>query len=424
MRLCIGTAKGIVILDPSRDGAPLMVLADPSAVWCMAQDCADPNLIYAGSTEQIRGKGTLARSTDGGRTWTDVTPPLAREEEVWSVASSPAVKDRVFIGTSHARLFRSDDRGRVFKESDGFLKIPGRDRWTFPPPPHIPHVRSIAFDPHEPSTMYVGVEEGGIFRSRNDGASFESLNDGLYVDIHTVAVDSRDSRRLYATTGAGFFMSQRGQLMGTGDARPESHLHNPAAGKPARSREIFTAAAMGPPPSWRVGPTGADAMLFRSADRGESFTPISAEQNFGRGMVMRLKPDPDNGGFFAVCNDGAVMRATYRRVVTRNDRREIAARLRPRNNSMTRSSIHSGLGALGCGIVLARIIFARIEKRTVRISDPKASTRLPSHVDTERLLFLVFATEWVLLAIFVFADRLPAELQRFVSSPAYHQPPR
>jgi hypothetical protein len=73
-----------------------------------------------------------------------------------------------------------------------------------------------------------------------------------------------------------------------------------------------------------------------------------------------------------------------------------------------------GLAALGCGIVLARIIFARIEKRTVRISDPKASTRLPSHVDTERLLFMVFATEWLLLALFVFADRLPGELQRFL----------
>jgi hypothetical protein len=116
MRICIGTAKGIVILDPARGATPLMVLADPSAVWCVAQDCADPALIYAGSTEQIRGKGTLARSTDGGRTWTDVTPPLAREEEVWSVAASPAVKDRVFIGTSHARLFRSDDRGHIFKE--------------------------------------------------------------------------------------------------------------------------------------------------------------------------------------------------------------------------------------------------------------------------------------------------------------------
>jgi photosystem II stability/assembly factor-like uncharacterized protein len=313
MRLCIGTAKGIVILDPSRSGAPLMVLADPSAVWCMAQDCADPNLIYAGSTEQIRGKGTLARSTDGGRTWTDVTPPLAREEEVWSVAASPAVKDRLFIGTSHARLFRSDDRGRIFKESDGFLRIPGRDRWTFPPPPHIPHVRSIAFDPHEPSTMYVGVEEGGVFRSRNEGATFETLNDGLYEDVHTVAVDSRDSRRLYATTGDGFYLSQNAGQSWEQVRRGFNRSYTiPLLVSPPDRDDIFTAAAMGPPPSWRVGPTGPDAILFRSADRGESFTPISAEQNFGRGMLMRLKADPENNGsdFFAVSNDGTVMRAT------------------------------------------------------------------------------------------------------------------
>ncbi|MGA8642269.1 WD40/YVTN/BNR-like repeat-containing protein [Candidatus Binatus sp.] len=311
MRLCVGTAKGIVILDPARGATPLMVLADPSAVWCMAQDAADPNLIYAGSTEQIRGKGTLARSTDGGRTWTDVTPPLAREEEVWSVAASPAVKDRVFVGTSHARLFRSDDRGRVFKESDGFLRIPGRDRWTFPPPPHIPHVRSIAFDPHEPSTMYVGVEEGGVFRSRNEGATFETLNDGLYEDIHTVAVDSRDSRRLYATTGGGFYLSNNAGKSWEQVTRGLNRTYTIPLLVSAPDRDdLFTAAAMGPPPTWRVAPTGADAMLFRSADRGESFEPISAEQNFGRGMVMRIKADPENGGFFAVCNDGAVIRAS------------------------------------------------------------------------------------------------------------------
>jgi hypothetical protein len=73
-----------------------------------------------------------------------------------------------------------------------------------------------------------------------------------------------------------------------------------------------------------------------------------------------------------------------------------------------------GLSALGCGIIVARYVFARIEKRTVRISDPAASIRLPSHVDTERLLFMVVGTEWILLAIFVFADRLSGDLQRFV----------
>ncbi len=311
MRLCIGTAKGVVILDPSRRGAPVMVLADPSAIWCMAQDAVDPTLIYAGSTEHVRGRGALARSTDGGRTWADVTPSLAREEEIWSLAASPAVKDRVFVGTSHARLLRSDDRGRVFKECDGFLKIPGRDRWTLAPPPHIPHVRSIAFDPHEPSTMYVGVKAGGLFRSRNDGASFEPLNDGLNWDVHTVAVDSRDSRRLYAATGNGFYLSANAGKSWAQATRGLSRIHAiPLLVSAPDSETVFTAAAMGPPPTWRVGPAGADAVLFRSGDRGESFAPISTEQSFGRGMVMRLKADPDNGGFFAVCNDGAVLRAS------------------------------------------------------------------------------------------------------------------
>ena len=78
---------------------------------------------------------------------------------------------------------------------------------------------------------------------------------------------------------------------------------------PPDREEVFTAASMGPPPTWRVAPTGPDAILFRSDDRGESFAPISGEQSFGRGMVMRLKADPSNGGFFAVCNDGTVLRA-------------------------------------------------------------------------------------------------------------------
>ncbi len=109
MKLCVGTSKGIVVLDAERKGKPLMVLADPPSVWCMAQDCRDPGTIYAGSVDHThmgsaRGRMTLARSTDGGRTWADITPGIARNEDVWAIAAAPDAPGEIFIGTSHARL--------------------------------------------------------------------------------------------------------------------------------------------------------------------------------------------------------------------------------------------------------------------------------------------------------------------------------
>jgi len=311
VRLCVGTSKGIVILDPKRGGTPLLVLADPvSACWCMAQDCADPGVIYAGANAQTRGRVAVARSLDGGRSWADITPVQAREEEVWALAASPSVKDQVWVGTSHARLFRSDDRGRSYTECEAFLQIPGRERWTFPPPPHIPHVRSIAFDPRVPVLMYVGVEEGGVFRSRDGGRSFEPLNNGLYDDIHTVAIDPRDPRRLYATTGAGFYLSENG-----GGSWRQTHggitrsYTVPLLVQGADAEAIYTVAASGPPPRWQTGPAGADATIFRSDDRGESFRQMPTLHAWGRGMIMRLRPDPESGGFFGASNDGHVIRS-------------------------------------------------------------------------------------------------------------------
>ena len=310
MRLCVGTSKGMILLDPNRGGTPLLVLADPvSACWCMTQDAVDPGVIYAGTI--ARGRVVLARSIDAGRTWVDISPPLAREEEVWALAASPAVKDQVWVGTSHARLFRSDNRGRTFGECDAFLKIPGRDRWSFPPPPHIPHVRSIAFDPRSPATMYVGVEEGGVFRTRDGGRSFESLNSGLYEDVHTVAVDPRDGRRIYATTGRGLHVSNNGgdswRRVTAGISRSYTV---PLLVRGPDGETIYTVAAAGPPPRWMVAPSGADALLFRSDDRGEHFTELEGKA-WGRGMVMSLRADPETGGFFGASNSGQVIRGGH-----------------------------------------------------------------------------------------------------------------
>lgn len=312
MRLCVGTSKGIIILDPARGSTPLMVLADPSPIWCMAQDCADPGCIYAASNEVIaHGRNVFARSTDAGRSWTEMSPRNALEEEIWAMEASPQVAGQIFIGTSHGRLLRSDDRGRTFVELSGFLKVPGRDRWSFPPPPHVPHVRDIAFDPNHPDIMYVGVEEGGIFRTQDGGQTFESLNSGLYDDVHTVAVDPNDSRRLYATTGRGFYLSNNaGQSWRHVKAGFNRTYTVPLLVIGDEHSAIYTVAAATPPPMWRVGARGADSVMFRSDDQGESFHTVERGAGAQRAMVMRFRTVPGLvGDFFGICDDGTITRA-------------------------------------------------------------------------------------------------------------------
>jgi photosystem II stability/assembly factor-like uncharacterized protein len=286
-----------------------MALADPSPVWCMAQDCEDPGCIYAASNDVVaHGRAVFARSEDGGRTWIDMPPLHAREEEIWAMEASPQVAGQVYLGTSHGRLLRSDDRGRSFHELTAFLKVPGRDRWSFPPPPHIPHVRSISFDPSLPELMYVGVEEGGVFRTRDGGQSFESLNRGLYDDVHTVVVDPQNSSRLYAATGRGFYVSSNaGGAWRHVTAGFTRSYTVPLLVMGGEHPVIYTVAAAAPPPMWRVGARGADSMTFRSDDNGESFHAIERGTGVHRGMVMRFRAAPE-GDFFGVSDDGAVTR--------------------------------------------------------------------------------------------------------------------
>ncbi len=311
MRLCIGTSKGIVIIDSERARAPLAVIANPASIWCMAQGAGEPDIIYVGSVEPTHmgdgpASGTLSRSNDGGKTWADITPVGAYDEGVWAIAVPPDVRGEVYIGTAHARIFRSEDHGRIFRECTAFLNLPGRDRWTFPPPPHIPHVRAITFDPADSSTMYVGVEEGGVFRSRDRGAHFEALNRGLYPDVHSLAVDPTDSRRLYATTGRGFYLSDNAgsswKFVARGLSRP---YVVPLLVDAAGSGTLYTAGAAGAPPTWMA--SGADSILFVSTDNGRSFSSFTTD-GLWRGMVMAMLQSPQSpDDLFAVTSDGKVL---------------------------------------------------------------------------------------------------------------------
>jgi photosystem II stability/assembly factor-like uncharacterized protein len=212
----------------------------------------------------VTQEGALWRRT-ADHTWHLVhTRPVA--EDIWGCTADPRVEGRIYLGVSPALLYWSDDDGASWRPCEAIRRIPGYERWTFPPPPHLPHVRSVASDPQVLGAVYIGVEEGGIYRSEDHGETWESLNDGLYWDVHTV-VPAPEDMRLYATTGRGFYRSDDGghhwQHLMTGLDR---RYTVPLVVSQRRPGRLFTAAAATPPPGWRQG---ANAALYRSDDGGE-----------------------------------------------------------------------------------------------------------------------------------------------------------
>ena len=106
----------------------------------------------------VTKEGALWRRTDGDAWQLLHERPIA--EDIWAFAADPRVAGRLYLGVSPALLYWSDDGGASWKACEAIRRIPGYESWTFPPPPHIPHVRSVAPDPQVVGAVYIGVEEG------------------------------------------------------------------------------------------------------------------------------------------------------------------------------------------------------------------------------------------------------------------------
>ena len=315
MRLCVGTAKGIVILDPDRGAIPVMVLADPASVWALAQDSADPGLLYAGSMHNhqagsARGKSAVARSSDGGRTSIDITPGTIRDEDVWAIGTPPDGPGEVFIGTSHARLLHSKD-GHSFRECAALPEA----AWPRPldlsaasayPARTLDNLRSAQprYDVRR-SRRGRGIP---LTRPRQELRAPEpkdlprrSLYRGRYRGFAPPLCHHR-TRRLPFERRRGVWTYVRGL---------SRSYTVPLLVRSGPDAPIYTAAAAGPPPMWSMGAVGADALMFRSEDRGNTFRTIASgdgSTHATRGMVMRIVAAPDNGTLFGVLSDGSVIR--------------------------------------------------------------------------------------------------------------------
>jgi photosystem II stability/assembly factor-like uncharacterized protein len=232
-------------------------------------------MLFAGA----HGAGGLWVSSDQGRNWSPRADGI-EHRHIYSLALQYRGESAVlFVGTEPAALYRSDDLGASWQELAGLCKVPGTERWTFPPPPHLAHVKNIAFHPSAPETLYVCIEQGALLKSVDDGqtwfeeAGYASNEDFFENDNHRVRIRRSNANELFMCGGEGLYFSANAGREWQHLTGRDHRVGYPDAMfiDPHDDNVIYMAGPRFAPRRW--GESGvADPTVMRSLDGGHSWS--------------------------------------------------------------------------------------------------------------------------------------------------------
>jgi len=174
-------------------------------VRCIAIDPRDPERVYVGTMDN-----GLWFSTDGGAGWREAGPSID-EPRVLSVGVSRSDRRSgvsvVYAGTEPSNLYRSEDGGLSWQPLPALRELPSASSWSFPPRPWTHHVRTIALHPTDPESLAIGIELGGVMRSRDGGKTWIDHNPQAHSDAHQLLTHPLAPERLYEAAGQGIARS-------------------------------------------------------------------------------------------------------------------------------------------------------------------------------------------------------------------------
>ena len=270
----------------------------------------DPFTYYAGAAS-----GGIWRTTDGGGRWTpifDAQPVTA----IGALAVSPADTSTIWAGTGESCVIRESDvmGDGVYRSSDA-----GRT-WTNVGLPETGRITRILAHPTDPNTAYVCAlgrttgpqKERGVFKTTDGGKSWDHV---LFVDENTgcsgISMDAKNPRKLVVGTwqvemhpwamfsggpGSGVYTTSDGGAKWT-------RVEHPALPKKPGKIDV----AIAPSDSNRVYAliqTNDEGSLWRSDDGGTNWRVASWNRALvGRaGYYLHLRVAPDNANEVLVAN--------------------------------------------------------------------------------------------------------------------------
>ena len=181
------TARVWKTTDDGATWAAVSPVLDNTVVTALEVAPANSKYVYAGTE-----KGGFFRSLDGGKTWSgNLASSILPGAIVTRIETHPKNAKTVFVtvgGTGHRHVFRSDDAGTTWRDTDG---------GQLPDSPH----NAVAIRPDRPDTVFVATD-AGVFQSIDAGATWTNISGNL---PHTPCVDlvyqKKDGTLTVATYG-------------------------------------------------------------------------------------------------------------------------------------------------------------------------------------------------------------------------------
>ncbi len=156
----------------------------------------------------------FSRSHDGGRTWEQVSNAPFQGVGVISLTVAPNDPKTVYAGTGKG-LFVSHDGGDTWQE----ITTLSQQIHQQPPSPEEYNqggrylVFKVLLDPFDANTLYVGIVDYGLWRSRDGGQTWEQASNGMNPNESVLDIVADPTRQgvLYAATAlSGVFYTTDG----------------------------------------------------------------------------------------------------------------------------------------------------------------------------------------------------------------------
>src|SRR5499433_1648533 len=169
--------------DGGKTWKAVLSVSENTGVTDVALDPSNPDIVYASSWQRRRHFYTLInggpesaihKTTDGGATWTRMSPTIAQGMYYGQIVCDPKNVDRVYIPNVVFQV--SDDGGRTQRPLGERLK-------------HVDN-HAIWVDPNNTNYYLVGCD-GGVYESHDRGANWNFKANLPISQFYDVAVDNQ-----------------------------------------------------------------------------------------------------------------------------------------------------------------------------------------------------------------------------------------